>query len=327
VDKLEEPLRWRNPCRIFVDSMSELFYEEFTNEQIAAVFGVMAACPQHTFQVLTKRPARAVEWFRWMAQQQLECDMPWTPIMRAASTHLPDAVAVRLQEDGIARDGVPSLEPWPLPNVWIGTSVEDQQRADERLPHLLRIPAAVRFISYEPALEAVDYHIDPDATMNRFGLLSCPTCRGWGVIRLRQAPDVHGNEPERYCSACDSLGTGIHWVIVGGESGHGARPFDIAWARNAVRQCKAAGVPVFVKQLGAQPGEYIEMAPQTLSVHGADRDGDYKCMQGTGTVPASVRSVRHDGKTYATYSMRDKKGGDPSEWPEDLRIREFPHAD
>ena len=141
-EHLGDPLRWRSPRRVFVNSMSDLFHEDLTNEQIAAVFGVMAAAPRHTFQVLTKRPARMREWFRWIGGGEPEVDL------------------VRLH----AQDVLGTLHPalgknaasWPLPNVWIGVSVEDQERADGRIPMLLQTPAAVRFLSCEPLLEEVN---------------------------------------------------------------------------------------------------------------------------------------------------------------------------
>ena len=138
---LGDPLRWRTPRRVFVNSMSDLFYEDLTNEQIAAVFGVMAAAPQHTFQVLTKRPQRMREWFAWIGGGEPEVDL--------VRLHAQDVVGVlhpRLGRNAAS---------WPLPNVWLGVSVEDQQRADERIPELLATPAAVRFLSCEPLLEEV----------------------------------------------------------------------------------------------------------------------------------------------------------------------------
>lgn len=138
--KLAKPLHWKKPRRIFVNSMSDLFYEGFTNEQIAAVFGVMAACPQHTFQVLTKRAKRMREWFEWAGRLNLD-ELQYTAIQALRGTGAP------LCSRGTT---------WPLPNVWIGVSVEDQERADERIPELLRTPAAVRFLSCEPLLGELD---------------------------------------------------------------------------------------------------------------------------------------------------------------------------
>jgi protein gp37 len=232
--KLDEPMRWPKPSKVFVDSMSDLFYEGFTDTEIAAVFGVMAACPQHTFQVLTKRPQRAREWF---------AQADWVSCA-AAATYSASKRSFR------------TTGPWPLPNVWLGVSVEDQQRADERIPVLLELPAAVRFVSAEPLLGPVALGLN----------LGIPLKDGtrWG-----------GSKPL------------IDWVIVGGESGPGARPMDLAWARQLVRHCAHAGVPCFVKQLGAAP---VAGAP-------AER---------------------------GLLQLADRKGGDMAEWPTDLRVRQFP---
>lgn len=251
-DKLNLPLQWRKPRRIFVDSMSDLFYEGFDDWQIAAVFGVMARAHWHTFQILTKRPDRALRWCKWWAERALSHAGGGGVFAQA----LPAAQAVKGQSFTVwAGPDNPKRETmiapgWPLPNVWIGASVENQEYADKRIPDLLKIPAAVRFISYEPALGPVNFDLRPMRS-------GC------------------GPEPIKT--------TGIDWLIVGGESGHDARLFDIAWARSAVAQCSTAGVPVFVKQMGARPSE--------------------------------------SGKP-ALY--RDIKGGDMSEWPEDLRVRDWP---
>jgi protein gp37 len=160
-----------------------------------------------------------------------------------------------------ARDG----SGWPLPNVWLGVSVENQHFADERIPLLLQTPAAVRFISAEPLLGPVD--------LDQFVWPAC-------IVTREQHDADHGGG-----MWCDERC--LDWVIVGGESGHGARSFDLAWARSIVSQCRAAGVPVFVKQLGARP-------------------------------------LFHDGGGRTSEGLRHPKGGDPTEWPEDLRVREFP---
>lgn len=238
-EMLDAPLRWRRPRRVFVNSMSDLFHESVTDEQIAAVFGVMAACPQHVFQVLTKRPERMARWFEWFATMS------------------------------------PGLDGWPLPNVWLGVSCEDQRAADERIPLLLQTPAAVRFVSCEPLLGPVNFA--------RSGL-------AFGVP-LANGSRWFGSKP------------GIDWVIVGGESGPGARPCDVEWIRSIVRQCRAAGVPVFVKQLGSCPQDHGT---------GLDWPDGIRFRQGVG--PGSAALLRHS------------KGGDPAEWPEDLRVRQWPEV-
>jgi protein gp37 len=209
-EALALPLRWRRPRRIFVNSVSDLFHEGVPDDYIAAVFGVMAAAPQHTFQVLTKRPERARRWFSQGMDVQA-------------------AACARLDEIGFERGCGSAFEPevWPLPNVWLGVSVEDQSAADERIPHLLTTPAAVRFLSCEPLLGPVDL---------RPWLMKLATSGpGWkltGGTALEIADKV------------------LDWVIVGGESGPGSRPMHLAWARSLVSQCRDAKVPVFVKQLG-----------------------------------------------------------------------------
>lgn len=221
VEHLADPLRWKKPRRIFVDSMSDLFYEGFTNEQIAAVFGVMAACPQHTFQVLTKRARRMREWFEWLYNCCSNEDgyRPGDVLHhfgRNATKSMPlDGKWRDPLGDGRVRTG-----PWPLPNVWLGVSVEDQERADERIPELLQTQAAVRFLSCEPLLGPV-------------------TIRRWLRPMHRRMGDF-GVE----VVAID----GIDWVIVGCESGPGARECKVEWLRSLRDQCAAAGVPYFLKQ-------------------------------------------------------------------------------
>lgn len=158
-EKLSEPLHWQKPRRVFVASMSDPFHDGFSNEEIAALFGVMAACPQHQFQVLTKRPLRMRDWFRWIADQgeDLQASVGEAP---PSGSPVPAACALLATEPARlppAAFNKAAHAPWPLPNVWIGVSVEDQVTAEERIPFLLEVPAAVRFVSYEPALGPVDF--------------------------------------------------------------------------------------------------------------------------------------------------------------------------
>lgn len=159
-DHLSDPLRWRRPRKIFVNSMSDLFHESLTNEQIAAVFGVMATAPRHTFQVLTKRARRMREWFEWV---DLRCehglamfpndDKDWRARQMLFSASRRAGVELPHHHGGA----------WPLPNVWLGVSVENQAAADERIPELLRTPSALRFLSCEPLLGPLDVspHLGP----------------------------------------------------------------------------------------------------------------------------------------------------------------------
>jgi protein gp37 len=234
-DRLEIPLRRKLSTTWFVDSMSDLFHDDVPFEFIDRVFAVMALCPQHTFQILTKRPVRMAEYFD-------------EPHRHEALTYAAD-----MNFDGGTEQGLPDL---PLPNVWLGTSAEDQPALNRRVPHLLRCPAAVRFVSCEPLIEPLDF----------------------GKIRL----------------------IGLDWIIVGGESGPAARACDVGWIRSVVNQCRDSGTPVFVKQLGGYVRDDLGDADDWL---GASYDVD----------GCDVR-----------YRLNDKKGGDPAEWPEDLRVRELP---
>jgi hypothetical protein len=205
---------------------------------------------------------------------------------------------------------VPTLSgagnPEPLGNIWLGVSIEDQATADERIPHLLKTPAAVRFISAEPLLGPVD--LRPILYAGE-----CRACSGRGT-----------------CGVCDrgvvqrAAIDGLDWVIVGGESGPGARPCDVAWIRDIIAQCRNAGVPVFCKQLGAVVVQRTEDfcrpgAKWGESVHSGEYCGgpdDYwQGMTRFGARPHEY--VRID-------KLRDRKGGDPAEWPKDLRVREMP---
>jgi protein gp37 len=270
---LADPLRWRAPARVFVNSMSDLFHEGLTNEQIAAVFGVMAAAPRHTYQVLTKRAKRMREWFEWIKARAADADSFPVGVCQAyASQHL--------GRSDLMPELLADWPSWPLPSVWIGVSVEDQKRADERVPELLRTPAAVRFISYEPALGHVDFG---DAIYEQGYESNGP--QGW--VQTRE----HG----------------IDWVIVGGESGPGSRPFDVAWARDVVRQCREARVACFVKQMGAKPIEIDDGTRKAIEI-----------VQGWGHDTVIVGANR--------LALKNRKGNDMAEWPEDLRVREFPEV-
>lgn len=214
--KLGEPLRWKNPRRIFVNSMSDLFHERVSDQWLERIFKVMHIAHQHTYQILTKRPKRMFDWMtRYWDNGKNKC---------------------------------------AIDNLWLGVSVEDQKTADERIQFLLQTPAAVRWISAEPLL---------------------------GPLILGDYLHFTGRERETRTAKLD-------WVVVGGESGPRARPFDITWAYSIIDQCKHAVVPIFMKQLGLRP---------------------------------------RDARLWDEFILlKNKKGGDMSEWPSDLRVREFPEA-
>lgn len=278
-EKLAEPLRWKRPRRIFVNSMGDLFHESVPFEWIDRIFAVMliaseprwmccgkhdceaANCPRvrgdesyahlpHTFQVLTKRPERMLAYFDkdrypWCGIEEQVERMGYGEMLEAAD-----------------------LSAGFLKNVWLGVSVEDQSSADTRIPLLLKTPAAVRWISAEPLLGPLD------------------VTRYFEV--LKGGP---------YFS-------GLDWIVVGGESGPDARPFCIDWADDIVRQARTGGVPVFVKQLGSKP--------TTENVNRWDMDAP------------TIAYMR--GAAGGEYKLRDRKGGDMAEWPEALRVREFPQT-
>ena len=183
------------------------------------------------------------------------------------------------------------------PNVWLGTSVENQQAADERIPHLLSVPAKVRFLSIEPLLGPIDLSGHMNSKRGYFSGVDSLECCG-----------------ETYEKRAD-----IDWVIVGGESGHGARPCRVEWIRDIVRQCKAAGVPVFVKQMGGNVitrNDMIEDAFNNGESGWPDPD-----------VQHNINGFREEYQgADCRIKLADKKGGDWSEWPEDLRVRQFPNV-
>lgn len=213
---LDQPLRWRRPRKVFVCAHGDLFHESVPDEWIDRVFAVMALCPQHTFQVLTKRSDRMRDYFtnplRAGIVQTVVDNMESEDDCPFGDAHAPWVI-----------------DPWPLPNVWLGVSVEDQQRADERIPDLLATPAAVRWISAEPLLGPVD--------------LESIRCDGWVIKAL--SGGIY-----RPFGATWGQHTRLDWVVAGGESGPGARPMHPDWARSLRDQCAAAGVPFLFKQWG-----------------------------------------------------------------------------
>lgn len=224
-NKLTEPLRWRKPRKVFVNSMSDLFHDAVPDEHIAKVWAVMALAPQHTFQVLTKRHAR----------------------MRALlnSEQFKDSVAramiLPLDRGGVNPDlaTAPDLH-WPRRNVWLGVSTENQQWADIRIPALLDTPAAVRFMSAEPLL---------------------------GPISIYSNSDLDREDAQ------------LDWVIVGGESGHGARPMHPSWVRSLRYECSEEArspgdtIPFLFKQWGA-------WVPESMNIHGVNAPAAFLSVEG-----------------------------------------------
>lgn len=200
-NRIDKPRHWRKPRRVFVNSMSDLFGEFVPQSVLEQVFSTMRGCPQHSFQILTKRAERMAQWTP---------RLPWL----AGARH-----------------------------IWLGVSVEDRKYGVPRIDHLRAANAAMRFLSVEPLLENL------------------------GELDL----------------------SGIDWVIIGGESGPHARPFDPEWAKSLIIQCRRAGVPCFMKQMGSN---------------------------------VRAEHAEHYGPCLAC--MHHPKGGEPLEWPIEFRVREFP---
>jgi protein gp37 len=234
-DRLTHPIGWKKPCAIFVNSMSDMFHEDVKSEWIDSILAVAGLTPRHKYQVLTKRPQR-------MLEEMTRISKSISPVEGAAR-----ALGYSFKFDGL--DGaVHSTLPWPIPNVWMGVSVEDQKTADERIDILRQTPAAIRWVSFEPLL---------------------------GPIYLRDFRTLR-----------------VDWAVIGGESGtkEHARKFDLRWAYDIVAQCRAAKIPVFVKQMGRNP--FFSGGGEFAGKH--------------------------------NLKFRDSHGGDMSEWPVDLQVREYP---
>lgn len=213
-DRLLQPLSWKKPAMVFVNSMSDLFHEDVPFEFIDKVFAVMALCGKHTFQILTKRPQRMIEYFRdhnYAARIMTELDMIGEESEKLFDQCCRVACLIPLAHEPL------------FTHIWLGVSVEDQKTADERIPQLLQVPAAVRFLSCEPLLSEINFY---KTSANAF------------------PQDI--NHPWRN----GPILQGIHWLICGGESGPGARPMHPDWARSLRDQCQAAGVAFFFKQWG-----------------------------------------------------------------------------
>ena len=213
---LDQPVRWTKPRMIFVNSMSDLFHENVPAGIIQRIFAVMAAAPQHTFQILTKRAGRMREILstkdaRWVAQGQ-----------------------ALLTQEGVLKPGSYHVT-WPLPNVWLGVSVENQDAADERIPQLLETPAAVRWLSMEPLRGPVN--------LTKAGVVE------WDSV----------GDPTPGTGASFARGL-VDWVVLGGESGPDARPMHPEWVKELRDQCVSAEIPFLFKQWG-------EWVPRSACFH------------------------------------------------------------
>lgn len=250
--------------RVFCASLADWLDEEVDIAWLADLLDLVRQTPHLDWLLLTKRP----ENWATRIEKAMRYTMMEAPITddkeREKDRHSRHALSCWLQDWFVSKN--------PPANVWVGTTVEDQARANERLPLLRKIPAKVRFLSCEPMLEAIDLAKACD----------------WG-------------------SAFDGGLPGIHWVICGGESGPGARPFCTEWAWELLLQCRRAGVRFFTKQLGSLPitsnANALEWPEETVF---ADDLLDTEWAAG------------------GSVKLADKKGGDMAEWPEELKVQEFP---
>lgn len=253
---LDLPITWTKPRTIFVNSMSDLFADGVPDAWIDQVFARMAVTYRHTYQVLTKRSARMRAYLTDPATPGRIWDLV------DGGKHALINAPRRLRKGMTEYKG----RSWPLPNVWLGVSAEDQPRWDERIPDLQAAPAAIRFVSVEPMLGP----IDPTRTQ-----------------APRYVPEDHELDwkydaltPGSIYEFEDSLGVwesgdgpdrpGLDWIIVGGESGHGARPIHPDWVREIRDACADASVAFFFKQWGEwAPGEANSLSRKTLAERGA----------------------------------------------------------
>jgi protein gp37 len=272
-EALADPFGWKYRQLIFVNSMSDLFHESLPFEFVDRVFGTMYQAHWHTFQALTKRADRMEEYF----------SDPERPLKIAAASYSEwaarePAKSVYVSNADVAED---ILDNWPLPNVWLGVSVEREKEAHQRIGHLIDTPAAVRFLSIEPILEEVH----------------------WLTI-AQTALKARGNP----AAGPQDVAKALHWVIVGGESGPGARACDVTAVRHVVRQCKQSGVACFVKQFGAYP-----VLPTNLAEFQQWPEG------------TKVGNPRNEpGLNGRVLLLKNGKGGDPAEWPAELQVRQWP---
>lgn len=282
--ELLSPRKLPAGSKCFVGDMTDVFGEWVTDAMLDRLFAAFALRPDVVFQVLTKRPQRMQEYLtaRRYHHESLGLVPTWEWIVMAVSLLRPSASATTAADFHIRRN-------WPLPNVWLGTSVENQDAADERLAWLVNTPAALRFISAEPLIGEVDLLAGMHADR---------------VLAMEFNPDARFNFEGFVRSGRKPA---LDWAIVGGESGPGARPMDLAWMRSVVKQCLTAGVPVFVKQLGSKPYEVQAVA--------------------AGRVYPSGRAAMNYVAEPVAHPLKDRKGRAMEEWPEDLRVRQWPAAE
>lgn len=271
---LDQPLRWTKPRMIFVCAHGDLFAEGVPDEWLDQVFAVMALCPQHTFQVLTKRPERMRDYLAAIVDT-----------FHASPEGMDQRfgeICVDLTASPCAAGKFEEVN-WPLPNVWLGVSVEDQRRADERIPILLDTPAAIRWISAEPLLGPVDL---TDA------------CQGSWFFDALRGTRWH-DDPDRPNQA-EQFARGLDWVVAGGESGPNARPMHPDWVRGLRDQCAAAAVPFLFKQWGSWAPSSVEQA--------TDPRSGWRCLAGHPHVPKAAELYPENGASFVEFVGKRRAG-------------------
>ena len=300
---LDIPLHWNKPRRIFVCSMSDLFHPKVPFEFILKMIGITIATPWHTYLILTKRPKRMYDFFAcypdgWFIREGMKHSTFSNEFFAIDSIKeiLPDLSKAneywKSNYDQSKRGKLDGPVPFPQPNVHLGVSISNQAEADEKIPILLQIPAAVRWLSIEPMLEGIDLtRIGGD----KFGWGRIDILNGLRYMRANALEE--GSEWET--EPCEK----INWVVVGGESGPGARPMHPDWARSIRDQCVAAGVPFYFKQWG----EYLHES-QGVNVDGPINAGGnskkgYLWPDGTWSIRVGKKKAGCilDGKEWKQY--------------------------
>jgi len=288
-EMLDVPLRRKKSTTYFVNSKSDLFHKDVPFEFILKIFGLSIYTPWHTYQILTKRIDRVVEFFQWWRKKWAESRILWGLQALAIQSvwSITDEKlrgrATKFWEENYDQSGRGKIDypvPWPHPNVHIGVSCSTEADANKNIPILLQIPVAVHYVSFEPLLGNID------ALKYLWLRQKCTGPKGCGFTGASYEFDNPKKDGAYKCPKCGKNHTylvtnNLDWVIVGSESGPQRRSCKTEYVRSLVEQCKSAGVPVFVKQVDTS-----ELKPSGV--------------------------------------LGYKVSKNPEEWPEDLRLREYP---
>lgn len=334
----KQPLKWNREAekagkraKVFCASFADVFDDEVPNEWRDDLFRLILSTPWLDWLLLTKRPEHAQACMENLEQNRIETTLLGFRLRFSANNIVP-------------------CPQWPIPNVWLGVSIANQADADKNIPILLKVPSAIRFISAEPLIGGVSLHpfthtadeIESVRLGAEYDPAECDCCGGDGYVSYIEHPETWGEDcpgevdHEVVCPDCGGDGQSwwgrrttlvqpnkLDWVIVGGESDRGARPFDLYWARSIIRDCKAAGVPVFFKQAGSSAfTTEHEDFPVASKFPGANAH----IFAGGVLKPCTGGESAFTGEAAYRWPTKDRKGGDPSEWPQDLRVREFPEV-